>query len=247
MNIKRETVVRALVGSHNYNLNNERSDKDYKMFVMPTFEDLYKGKMYQKSIISQEEDVDVHDLRKIPNLFWKANINFLEVLFSVDVGVNVKYEEFWDELVENRECIATANLPYLYNACVGMSMNKRANMDKYSESMEYSRRFGYNVKEAAHAYRLLNFLERYEKCENFEASIWYPEDSSGAVIRLIREGVFSRKEMERILDRAEARVVEMKTWYYAKEVDKEVWKWLDRTVMELIKKEITWWKEESEI
>ena len=42
----RHIAVRALVGSHNYNLNDESSDRDYKVFVFPNFGDLYKGKRY---------------------------------------------------------------------------------------------------------------------------------------------------------------------------------------------------------
>jgi len=41
-------MLQILVGSHNYNLNNENSDKDYKIFVCPTFEDLYYNKKLSK-------------------------------------------------------------------------------------------------------------------------------------------------------------------------------------------------------
>ena len=37
----RKFAFKSLVGSHNYNLNIETSDKDYKVFVFPTFDDLY--------------------------------------------------------------------------------------------------------------------------------------------------------------------------------------------------------------
>ena len=45
---ERKVVFKALVGSHNYNLNDETSDKDYKYFVLPTFDDLYTGKMFSQ-------------------------------------------------------------------------------------------------------------------------------------------------------------------------------------------------------
>ena len=47
----RETVFKALVGSHNYNLADKNSDKDYKVFVLPTFEDLYNGVQYSKQTV----------------------------------------------------------------------------------------------------------------------------------------------------------------------------------------------------
>lgn len=42
----RIVVLKALVGSHNYNLNTESSDKDYKYFVLPTLDDLYNGTIF---------------------------------------------------------------------------------------------------------------------------------------------------------------------------------------------------------
>ena len=81
----RPTVFKALVGSHNYNLNDEQSDKDYKYFVMPTFDDMYAGKMFSTSKVGQVEDYDVHDIRKCIHLWWQANINFIEVLYTSEL------------------------------------------------------------------------------------------------------------------------------------------------------------------
>lgn len=94
-------AFKALVGSHNYNLADENSDKDYKMFVLPTFEDLYKGKMYSKQIIGETEDLDVHDIRKIVNLFYKSNINFIEVLFTNELHVNDALNSAQKDLIGN--------------------------------------------------------------------------------------------------------------------------------------------------
>ena len=243
--MQRKTIFSALVGSHNYNLHNEHSDKDYKAFVLPTFHDLYKGKMYHNSSMSQDVDLDVHDVRRIPNLFWKANINFLEVLFSMEIKVEVGYAEFVEEMFANKERIAAANLPYLYNACVGMSLRKRKGMDKYSESMEYSRQFGYNIKEAAHSFRMLDFLERYAKFGSFADAIWYEKDETtlrhtyaGELIRGIRKGVVSRAVMEGVLDRAMGKAEEYKSWYMEQSADKEILAWLDGVVMGLVEREI---------
>lgn len=84
----RKVALASLVGSHNYNLNTETSDKDYKFFVFPTFEDLYKNTKYVKSIVSDSVDYTVHDIRELPKLLWKGNINFLEVLVSQEMYVD---------------------------------------------------------------------------------------------------------------------------------------------------------------
>lgn len=84
----RKEIFRALVGSHNYNMNTPESDKDYKIFVAPTFNDLYFNKSYSNFIIGETEDYDIHDVRKLSNLLWKSNVNFMEVLFSEDIVIN---------------------------------------------------------------------------------------------------------------------------------------------------------------
>ena len=117
----RKVSFKALVGSHNYNLQTETSDKDYKAFFIPSFIDLYYGEKYSKSITSDTEDIEYHDIRKLPDMLWKSNVNFLEVLFSVEVE---KYDELYDKLRSKREEIARMNLPYLYDACMGMFNQK---------------------------------------------------------------------------------------------------------------------------
>ena len=46
MNLGGKELFRVLTGSHNYNMNTPESDKDYKIFVLPTFDDLYHGKEF---------------------------------------------------------------------------------------------------------------------------------------------------------------------------------------------------------
>lgn len=68
-NQDRTPILKALVGSHNYNLNTPESDKDYKLFVLPTFDDLYLKRDYNTSIDSKEEDIVIYDLRRLSSLF----------------------------------------------------------------------------------------------------------------------------------------------------------------------------------
>src|SRR5690554_1379210 len=72
----------ALVGSANYNLTTPKSDKDFRVFVYPTLEDVLAGKFYSQSDTSRQEDKDYQDVRKIATLLQKSNPSYLEVLFS---------------------------------------------------------------------------------------------------------------------------------------------------------------------
>lgn len=170
---ERVELFRAIVGSHNYNLNTKISDKDYKVFILPTFNDLYFGECFSKTYISEKEDFDYHDIRKLSNLLWKSNVNFMEVLFSNEITINEKLKKESIEKLQNifsyKEDIARMNLPYLYNSCLGMSNSKQKIIDKGTSNTKYLvDRYGYDTKAAMSSIRILDFLIRYCK-NNFES------------------------------------------------------------------------------
>lgn len=237
--MERKMVFKALVGSHNYQINVPQSDKDYKIFVMPTFEDLYKGKFYSKATITDEMDMDVHDIRKLPKLFYKSNINFLEVLFSLEVHAGPAYEMVYKVLYNKREEIASMNLPYLYNACVGMSHQKIKGLDKYSEGMEYSKKFGYNIKEATHAYRLLNFLSRYRERQNFKSALWYKmNELDREIVMKIRTGQMIRSAMMSQIESAKNRAEQYEDWYKSQEPKEWLNDFLEHFIMGIVEHSI---------
>ncbi|WP_206706321.1 zinc ribbon domain-containing protein [Anoxybacillus flavithermus] len=92
--MNRKVSFKALVGSYNYNLQTESSDKDYKVFFLPSFEGLYSGEKYSKSITSDTEDIEYHDVRKLSDMLRKSNVNFLEVLFSVEEVKDLSVREW---------------------------------------------------------------------------------------------------------------------------------------------------------
>lgn len=178
----RQVVMQCLVGSHNYNLNTPESDMDYKIFVCPTFNDLYTGNSHSESIIGHDADFDFHDIRKMDNLLYKANVNFLEVLFSQSVMINPQLQPVTKKQVEElfgmKHDIAKMNLPYLYHACIGMHHNKMKYLEKGTSGTQYLvDKFGFDTKQALHSYRILDFLERFAQNEfnDFGQAIYYKE------------------------------------------------------------------------
>ena len=83
----RKVILWALVGSRGCGLATEESDEDRFALVSPLFEDLYRGNMYHKQTVTLTEDVDVHDVRKLPDLLWKSSPVMLSVLFSPEILV----------------------------------------------------------------------------------------------------------------------------------------------------------------
>lgn len=208
----RQVVMQCLVGSHNYNLNTPESDMDYKIFVCPTFDDLYTGNSHSESIIGHDADFDFHDIRKMDNLLYKANVNFLEVLFSQSVMINPQLQpdtkKQVEELFNMKHDIAKMNLPYLYHACIGMHHNKMKYLEKGTSGTQHLvDKFGFDTKQALHAYRILDFLERFAQNEfsDFGQAIYYDghgryEGKSRDTLLAIKCGCFSQGEFEHMVN-----------------------------------------------
>ena len=197
----RKVLFKALVGSHNYNLNTPDSDRDYKLFVCPTFDDLYFKKQFSDSYVG-EVDYGAHDVRHVSHLWWKANVNFLEVLFSVDFLFNDEVSDKTKFLLLNvydmKEELARMNLPYLYDACVGMHINKKRLVEKATSGTQHLLdEFGFDTKQAMHSLRILDFLERYakRKFSNFKEAIWYEDGEKAKDFLLeVKHGKYSKEK-----------------------------------------------------
>lgn len=241
----RKFVFKALVGSHNYNLNVEEiedidtgekfpaSDKDYKVFVLPTFEDLYKGNMYAKQTIGDKEDLDMHDIRKLPNLLYKANINFVEVLFSNEIIINDELGReqklMLSKIFENKDELARMNLPYLYNACDGMFLNKMKLLKKGTDGTQH--------KQALHAYRVLDFIVRFADTDfkDFKKAMTYNEQEREFMLD-IKHGFFTLESFENFIKfYYEAKFKQLKEKYHSFKPNQELKDKLDNIIMELVK------------
>lgn len=188
-------LMKAVVGSYNYNLNIETSDKDYKYFVLPTFDELYRGTFFSRSKESNTEDYTVYDIRKLPHLFWKANVNFLEVLYGDPIFSN-NSKELMAFLIENRKDLCRMNLPYLYDACIGMAINYSHRFLKVTPSNNESiKRYGYSIKCMYQAVRILNFLCRMKENDfDFYSSIRYKSGKERDMLMIIKRGEISFDE-----------------------------------------------------
>lgn len=185
-------LMKAIVGSHNYNLNTDTSDKDYKYFVLPTFDELYYGKFFSHAKESEAEDYTVHDIRKLSHLFWKANVNFLEVLYGSPIFWK-EATDLMDFLIKNRQDLCTMNLPYLYDACIGMAINYSHRFLKVTPSSETSiEKYGYAIKCMYQAVRILTFLIRMKESHfDFYESIWYEPGEERDMLMAIKQGKMS--------------------------------------------------------
>ena len=236
----RKIAFSALVGSHNYNLATPESDKDYKVFVLPTFEDLYNGTQYSHSKITNTVDYDYHDIRKLTSLFWKSNLNFIEVLYSTDIQQT--NDPVWcyihiNNILRIRHRLVKMNLPYLYKACKGMYYNKIKYLDKGTEGTQYLvDKFGYDTKQALHAFRILDFIERFAETEfeDFYHAMTYNNAERDNMLG-IKDGLYTKDEYLKLVDNQFSRLERLENLYLSQKEDVETREELNRMIFELVK------------
>lgn len=191
----RKIVLSSLVGSWASNLNTATSDKDWKYFVAPTFDDLYSGKMFSSASVSETLDYDVHDIRQLTNLLWKANLNFIVVLFGKEVS-NV-FELSW--IFNMADELATMNLPYFYSSTMGMHYEKMKAVREgkaTGNTQILVDKFGYDTKQACHAMRCLYVLERFMITPSMRKALWFEEGGYRNDLIDIKNGKFSLENFE---------------------------------------------------
>ena len=229
----RKIVLKCVVGSNNYNLNTQNSDIDLKYFVCPTFEDLYNGTMYSTAKQSETLDYSCHDIRKLPELLWKGNINFVEVLFSVD-HENAKELEW---LFDNANIYSMMNPLGTVKAVMGMHVQKMNTLKKGTSTTQVLvDTFGYDTKQACHAARCLFFVSRLAETRNFAQALWFEDDDPQRKLLLdIKAGQYEYGQfLDMVRDFQPSPLIKKLEETIP---DKGLYKWLSTRIMETVR---TW-------
>lgn len=94
-------VATILYGSQNYRLDNTNSDKDYKILMMPEFDDFYNYHRVDKNDLPKiydPEHYNVMSVLKFDENIRKGNINALEMLFSTSCNILDENLEYYFKL-----------------------------------------------------------------------------------------------------------------------------------------------------
>lgn len=86
-----------MYGSNNYSLDGPNSDKDYKVFLCPDFDDLYNSKHVEKNdlpVATYGEQFSPMDVRQFARNLAKGNVNCCEYLFSTEVSYEPAFSNF---------------------------------------------------------------------------------------------------------------------------------------------------------
>lgn len=114
--------MKFLIGSQNFGLDIPSSDKDYFKFVYPELKDLCNPIPKNKESKNEGSSLTkIIDIRSVPSLFFKSNLDILQLLYSKEVNDGGNLEEYFREYEQE---LSTINLPRLYKSVMGTAMNR---------------------------------------------------------------------------------------------------------------------------
>lgn len=175
-------VAQILFGSQNYYLDGPESDYDYKVIMMPEFDDFYTYHKVDKNDLPDKYDNEHYNVMSILTFdknLRKGNINAIELLFS-------RYNYACDPLFDSY--LSKARKAYREGYVFSVWDNFIATVEgMIKNSLE---RYGVNRKSASRALYLINFL--YFVAEH-DFKIDYPTWSEAKVFADARDLRFNEE------------------------------------------------------
>lgn len=200
-------------GSQNYDLDDEQSDLDSKLLVLPSFKDV--ASLATPLSMTHErangDHIDVRDVRLFIDNFKNQSHNSLEALFTPYCYVDPIYQEAWKALVKHREKIARLNP---FKAVLAMEGMARRNYGLLFKPLQHNRdkfdTLGYNPKQLHHILKSEYFIDHYIRGDRYEDCI-KPTAASKELIVMAKRGHFTKEQATEIAERSMERSTQMAT------------------------------------
>lgn len=142
-------------GAHNYNLNDENSDYDFKAIVIPTLEQMIRRTIISTTVECEFGNIDVKDLLTFTTNMNKGNFSYIEALQSnyyIDDGkyfLNIPIRDLFKDVKIN------------WMSMVGAIYEKRkALTHEYPSKSSEFEQYGCDPKQFLQAIRLFDILRR---------------------------------------------------------------------------------------
>lgn len=113
--------MRFLLGSQNFGLDLDESDRDYFEIYYPEVHNLCEEIKKIKEVSEGTGIIKRIDIRKLPDLFHKSNLDILQLLFSKEVIDGGELEEYFRI---NERDISRMNISRLYKSIMGSNMSR---------------------------------------------------------------------------------------------------------------------------
>ena len=244
-----EVVCVCLQGSQNYGLDEYSdeyiSDIDTKAIVLPPLDDFIAAAPPVSTVVimDNKEHAEVKDIRIMFDMFKKANISYIELLFTEFKIINPEWAEFIEPLFANRELISKYNRNQFLRCIAGMAMEKRkALCHPYPNLIEKIEKYGYDGKQLHHCVRLYNFIERFVNGESLDTCYKVKAPMHNILMNYKKQkdaygNELSQEKAIEICDYYVAEIGKIKDAALAKEevLDKDAEKLLSRILLKIIK------------
>jgi len=192
-----------LQGSQNYDMaihdKTYESDIDAKAWIIPPLEDVVyeRKKVSYTEILPDNSHIDVKDIRLVPELMRKANVQYVEL-------VNTDYyivDESILPIIEMRDEISSINKDQLIRTVFGMFLNKKAALrHPYPTLVDKLAKFGYDPKQLHHMLRLLVFAKDfYLNGKTFEEAL-IPEKAEKEQLIMIKKGIIPNEDCDALVE-----------------------------------------------
>lgn len=222
-----------LYGSQNYHVSTPTSDVDVKAIVLPKFAEVVHGKRISKVYQREHGHLEVFDLVSMQENLLKANINFLEILFTNYYLLNPEYTDYLNELIKKRELIAKIELYRNVHCIYGCYLASKQRVFKQTDSnaTRFSK-YGYDNKALSNCLRYANYLSRFGQTCTFERMLVPSNMTRVTEMKTNPPDVQEATRILEILDESTSRRRAELLELYHDTKDNETAEWLSQTVLD---------------
>ena len=161
-----------LRGSQNYLLDEENSDVDSVLLVVPSIDDICIGRQMKSTtlIMPNDEHIDVKDIRWFRGQILKQSPQFMECLMTPYYLIKPSFYESWNILLNHKGMYFNYDKKKMIKAMRGYAHEKHhALTHEYPSRMHMIKKYGYDPKQLMH-------LARYkELVKNFALGVPFPD------------------------------------------------------------------------
>lgn len=210
-----EVVAIFLQGSQNYGTDlytdEYCSDVDTKAIILPTLDKIVNGNAPTSytHVMPDNSHIDIKDIRAMVEMWEKANISYLELLYTDYYFVNPKYADFVQQLRDMRDDVAKMHVNQVLRCIKGMSGNKiKALEHPYPTLIDKIEKYGYDSKQLLHIVRITDFTKQFLSGTPVK-ECYSPKKGTLKFISKIRRYDYSLEEARRIANKYDKATVKL--------------------------------------
>lgn len=244
----------TLQGSQNYNLEintpEYQSDIDTKCVVLPSFDSFVRNKQPVSitHIRTNNEHIDIKDIRNYFELIKKQNMNIIETLFTQYWCGNPDFAYEIFQLREIGERLAHAHTSQAVKTMYGMAIEKFKALEHPYPSIKYKiDKWGYDGKQLHHIIRIWDFIRRFIIGEPYSSCL-IPQSCNRALLIDAKLNRIELDEARKLAKYYIDQIDQIKTNYieaHGENIDDpEAYKILDDIKFNILRK---WFKKQLEV